>query len=227
MTTSQSAQSTRDSLSAKPLQIDVWGDLACPFCYIGKSRLDKAIASSLYPDAVTVRHHSYELDPDMPYEPRPNLEMVAAKYGMSLAQAEQMEDQVVALAHREGLPFTADRVVANSFDVHRVLQLAGTVDLDDRLLGVLQQALFSGQANTYDHKVLTEAASQLGIPRSRVEEVLASDEFADPVRADESEARRIGVTGVPFTVFGGRIAISGAASIEDFARAVDQAWSDK
>jgi hypothetical protein len=104
MTTSQSAQATRESSSAKQLQIDVWGDLACPFCYIGKSRLDKAIASSLHPEAITVRHHSYELDPEMPYEPRPNLEIVAAKYGMSLAQAERMEDQVVALAHREGLP---------------------------------------------------------------------------------------------------------------------------
>ncbi len=227
MTNSQSAEATRKSTSARQLLIDVWGDLACPFCYIGKNRLDQAIASSRHADAITVRHRAYELDPDMPQEPRPNLGTIAAKYGKSLAEAERMEDQVVALAHREGLPFTADRVVANSFDVHRVLHLAGTVGLDDQLLGLLQRTLFSGQGNIYDHKVLTEAASQLGIPRSRVEEVLASDEYADAVHADESAARRLGITGVPFTVFGGQIAISGAASIEDFARAIDQARSDK
>lgn len=227
MTSSQSAQATRESPSSKQLQIDVWGDLACPYCYIGKNRLDQAIASSLYADAITVRHHSYELYPEMSHEPRSNLEVVAAKYGMSLAQAEQMEGQIVALAHREGLPYTAVRVVANSFDVHRVLQLAGTVGLDDQLLGVLQQTLFSGQGNPYDHKVLTETATQLGIPQSLVEAVLASDEFADAVRADEREARRLGVTGIPFTVFAGRIALSGAASIKDFAKAIDQSWSDE
>jgi predicted DsbA family dithiol-disulfide isomerase len=227
MTISTSSQSTNESPQAKQFRIDVWGDLACPFCYIGKNRLDQAIASSPHADAIIVRHRSYELDPGISYKPRPNLEVVAAKYGMSLAQAERMEDKVAAIAHGDGLPFTADRVVANSFDVHRVLHLAGTVGVADELLGVLQRALFSGQANVYDHAVVTEAASQLGIPRSRVEEVLASDEYADAVRADEEEARRLGITGVPFTVFGERIAVSGSTSIEDFAKAIEQVWRNK
>jgi predicted DsbA family dithiol-disulfide isomerase len=227
MTISSPQQSTAETSAEKKLQIDVWSDLACPFCYIGKNRLDQAIASSPYAGAITVRIRSYELDPDLSCKPVPNLQALAAKYGMSLAQAERMEDKVAALAHADGLPFTADRPVANGFDVHRVLHLASTFGLDDELLGVLQQTLFSGQANSYDHAVLTAAASQLGIPRRRVEEVLASDEYADDVRDDEAEARRLGVTGIPFTVFDGRIAIPGAASIEDFATAIQQAWSNE
>jgi predicted DsbA family dithiol-disulfide isomerase len=226
MTISSPQQATAETSAEKKLQIDVWSDLACPFCYIGKNRLDRAIASSPYAGDITVRIRSYELDPDLSHKPVRNLQVLAAKYGMSLAQAERMEDKVVALAHADGLPFTAERPVANSFDVHRVLHLASTFGLDDELLGVLQQTLFSGQANSYDHAVLTEAASQLGIPRRRVEEVLASDEYTDDVRHDEAEARRIGVTGIPFSVFDGRVAIPGAASIEDFAEAIRQAWSN-
>jgi predicted DsbA family dithiol-disulfide isomerase len=226
MTISSTRQSAAET-SAEELQIDVWSDLACPFCYIGKNRLDRAIASSPHAEAITVRVRSYELDPGMSDEATPNLELVAAKYLMSPAQAKRMEDKVAAIAYRDGLPYAADRVAANSFDVHRVLHLAGTVGLDDQLLGVLQRTLFSGQANAYDHAVLIEAASRLGIPRRRVEEVLASDEYADAVRADEAEARRLGVTGIPFIVFDGRIAIPGAASIEDFTEAIQQARSNK
>jgi predicted DsbA family dithiol-disulfide isomerase len=227
MTISSPQRSSAETSAEKKLQIDVWSDLACPFCYIGKNRLDRAIASSPHAEAIIVRVRSYELDPGMSDEATPNLELVAAKYGLSQAQAERMEDKVAAIAHRDGLPFTAERVAANSFDVHRVLHLGGTVGLDDQLLGVLQRTMFSGQANSYDHAVLVEAASQLGIPRRRVEEVLASDEYADDVRDDEAEARRLGVTGIPFTVFDGRIAIPGAASIEDFAKAIQQAWGNQ
>ena len=227
MTISSPQRSTAEPSAEKMLQIDVWSDLACPFCYIGKNRLDRAIASSPHAEAIIVRVRSYELDPGMSDAATPNLELVAAKYGLSPAEAERMEDKVAAIAHRDGLPFTADRVAANSFNVHRVLHLAGTVGLDDQLLGVLQRTMFSGQANSYDPAVLIEAASQLGIPRRRVEEVLASDEFADDVRDDEAEARRLGVTGIPFTVFDGLIAIPGAASIEDFANAIQLARSNK
>jgi predicted DsbA family dithiol-disulfide isomerase len=205
----------------------VWSDLACPWCYIGKNRLDQAIASSPHAKAITVKVHSFELDPDMSHEAKPTLDVLAANYGLSLPQAERMENKIAAIAHQDGLPLTVDRVLANSFDVHRVLHLAGTVGLADQLLGVLQRALFSGRANVYDHAILTEAASQFGILRSRVEEVLSSNEYADAVRADEKEAKTLGVTGVPFTVFDGRVAIPGATSIEGFSNAINRAWSDK
>jgi predicted DsbA family dithiol-disulfide isomerase len=225
MSASRPAQPAGESPAVRQLQIDVWGDLACPWCYVGKNRLDRAIVSSPHAGAITVMVRSFELDPTMSRDVKPNLEMLGAKYGVSLAQARAIEDKAVAIAQREGLPFAVDRVVANSFDVHRVLHLAGTLGLADQLLDVLQRTLFSGQANAYDHTVIADAASRLGIPRHRVEEVLASSEYADAVRADEAEARRLGVTGVPFAVFGGRTAIPGAASAEGYAKAIEEAWS--
>ena len=225
MSASRPARPAGESPAVRQLQIDVWGDLACPWCYVGKSRLGKAIASSPHAGAITVVPRSFELDPTMSHDVRPNLEMLGAKYGVSPAQARAIEDKAVALAKREGLPFAVDRVVANSFDVHRVLHLAGTLGLGDQLLDVLQRTLFGGQANAFDHTVIADAASRLGIPRHRVEEVLASNEYGDAVRADEAEARRLGVTGVPFAVFGGRTAIPGAASAEGYAKAIEEAWS--
>jgi predicted DsbA family dithiol-disulfide isomerase len=226
MTVSSPHQPSAEASAGNTLRIDVWSDLACPWCYIGKHRLDQAIASAPRPEAITVRVHSFELDPQMSGEPTPNIEVVAAKYGLSRAEAERMEDKVIAVAHHDGLPFTADRVLANSFDVHRVLHLAGTFGLADELLGVLQRILFSGQDNVYDHGVLIETASRLGVPRGRVDEVLSSDEFADAVRDDEAEARRLGVTGIPFTVIDGRLAIPGVTSVAGFADAIQQAQSN-
>ena len=227
MTTSSRTQTTAKAPTGKRLQIDVWGDLACPWCYIGKNRLDQAIAASPHAEAITVQVHAFELDPDMSYQAKPNLELLRAKYNVSPADALRMENKVAAIAHREGLPYTGDRVLANSFDVHRVLHLAGTVGLADQLLGVLQRELFSGHANVYDHAVLTDAATHLGISRSRVEEVLSGNEYADAVRADETEARELGITGVPFAVFDGRIAIPGAAGLDGYTNAINRAWSDK
>jgi predicted DsbA family dithiol-disulfide isomerase len=227
MTTSPPAQTTPGASTGKRLQIDAWGDLNCPWCYIGKNRLDQAIASSPHAEAITVKVRSFELDPHMPHEAKPNLELLAAKYGLSPADARRMENKVAAIAHRDGLPFSLDRVVASSFDVHRVLHLAGATGLADRLLGDLQRTMFSGRVNVYDHTVLADIASRLGIPRIRVEEVLSSDEYADAVRADERQARDLGITGVPFTVFDGRIAIPGSTDIKGYTNAINQAWSSQ
>lgn len=227
MTTSPRTRTTAKASTDKQFQIDVWSDLACPWCYIGKNRLDQAIAASPHAKAITVKVRSFELDPDMSPEAKPNLDLLAAKYGLSPADALRMENKVAAIAHREGLPYTGDRVLANSFDVHRVLHLAGTVGLADQMFGVLQRELFSGHANVYDHAVLADAATHLGISRSRVEEVLSSNEYADAVRSDEAEARELGITGVPFAVFDGRIAIPGSTDLDGYTNAINRAWSDK
>ncbi|MGC4932761.1 DsbA family oxidoreductase [Gordonia sp. DT30] len=225
MTRSTPTQTSAAAPQGKRLQIDVWGDLACPWCYIGKNRLDQAIGSSPYAEAITVKVRSFELDPGMPAESKPNLELLRAKYGLSPTEAMGMEEKVAAIAHHEGLPYTGDRVLSNSFDVHRVLHLADTFGLAGELLGDLQRALFSGRADVYDHIVLADHADRLGIPRSRVEAVLSGDEFADTVRADETEARELGITGVPFTVFDGRIAVAGSTDSDGYAEAINRAWS--
>jgi predicted DsbA family dithiol-disulfide isomerase len=225
MTTSP--RTTVRTSTDRQLQIDVWGDLACPWCYLSKNRLDQAIAASPHAEAITIKIHSFELDPKMSQEAKPNLELLAAKYGLSPADALRMENKVAAIAHQDGLPYTGDRVLANSFNVHRVLHLADTVGLADQLLGVLQRELFSGRANVYDHVVLTDTATHLGIPRSRVEAVLSSNEYADAVRADKTQARELGITGVPFAVFDGRIAIPGSTDLYGYTNAINRAWGDK
>lgn len=229
MTTASTRLPTETSLvsAGMHLRIDVWTDVECPWCYIGKHRLDEAIAASPHAAAITVKLHSYQLDPDLSDQPIPNVDLVAAKYRLPQAEAARIDGKVAAIAHREGLPFVADRVLANSFDLHRVLYLADRTGLAYELLGVLQRTLFSGEANIFDHTVLAKIASQVGIPPTRVEHVLESDEYADAVRADLTQARELGITAIPYTVFGGRLAIAGSTSVDGFADAIQKAWDNK
>jgi predicted DsbA family dithiol-disulfide isomerase len=226
-TTSPGPGAAAGTVADRQLRIDMWSDLSCPWCYLGKHRLEKAIGSSRHAGSIKLVTRSFELDPGISGEPVPILEVVAAKMGMPPVQAERLEAQMATLVEGEGLPYTSDRMHANSFDAHRVLHLAADHDLGEALLSVLQRELFSGRANVYDHAVLVSAAAGLGIPRARVEEVLAGGEYADAVRRDEEDARQLGVTGVPFTVLDGRFAISGAATVDGYAKAIEQAWGDQ
>lgn len=207
------------------LRIDVWGDIGCPWCYIGKKRMEKAIADSPHASAIEVVHHSYELAPGISHEPVKVPVFVAQKLGVSVTQAVQMENQVATVAHAEGLEYVADRVQANTFDAHRVLHLAAEYGLDGQLMTLLQRELFSGRANVYAHSFLIDAAASLGIDRERVRAVLDGDHYADAVRKDIDDAARLGVTGVPFAVIGGRFGIPGAGSVDTYAKAIEQAWA--
>jgi predicted DsbA family dithiol-disulfide isomerase len=207
----------------KELRIDVWGDIVCPWCYIGQHRLSRAIASSPDAGAISVVPRSFELDPRSSSETVPTLVMLAQKFGVPASQAERIEGQMVALAHGEGLEYSPNRLNANTFDVHRLVQLAADHSLANDLLDLLQRELFSGRANVFDHVFLAGVAAQLGIPRQRAEDVLDGDEYADAVRSDEHDARALGITGVPFTLIDGRLAIAGAGSVEDYRRAIGEA----
>jgi predicted DsbA family dithiol-disulfide isomerase len=204
--------------------IEVWSDISCPWCYLGKHRLEQAIAGSPHAGSIDLVFHSFELDPTASTQPQPLLDMLAAKMGVSPDDARAMDDRVGGMARAEGMPYTSDRVVANSFDLHRVVQLAETLGKGTELLTGLYRDLFSGTADVYEHKYLVEAAAGLGIPAERVTEVLESDEFAEDVRRDIATAAQLGVRGVPFTVLDKRYGIPGATSVEGFAGAIEQAW---
>jgi predicted DsbA family dithiol-disulfide isomerase len=212
------------AVTGERMLVEVWSDISCPWCYLGKHRLEQAIAESPHAGSIDLAFHSFELDPTASTEPRPLLEMLAAKMGVGPEQAAEMDDRVGAMARAEGLPYTSDRVVANSFDLHRVVHLADQTAQGAALLTVLYRDLFGGTANVYDHGYLADAAAGLGIDRDRVVEVLAGDEFADDVRRDIATAAQLGVRGVPFTVLGKRYGIPGATSVEGFAGALAQAW---
>jgi predicted DsbA family dithiol-disulfide isomerase len=208
---------------SRPLRIDVWSDIGCPWCYLGKHRLEQAIAATGDPDTIRVTYRSFELDPTASADPVPVLDMLAAKLGVPPEQAESMESQVAGLARAEGLEYTSKRMHAGSFDMHRVLHLAGAQDQAAEVLGALQRELFSGRANIYDPAELADVASGAGLGRPAVEQVLASEDYAGEVRQDEALAQQIGITGVPFAVLGGRLAVPGAVSVDSYQQAIAQA----
>jgi predicted DsbA family dithiol-disulfide isomerase len=205
-----------------PVVIELWSDLGCPWCYLGKHRLEAAIARR--PDAgrFQVRLRSYELDPDADAEPEPILDHLARKYGGAPQQVQAMEARVQALAAADGLPYSTARGTANTFDVHRLQHYAADQGLGTALFGAVQDGYFAGTLNPFDTDQLVAAAVAAGLDADGVRGVLAGDDFAEAVRADEDEGRALGVTGVPFTVFGRRYATAGAQSVEGYAEVLRQ-----
>ncbi len=209
------------------MRVDIWSDVVCPWCYVGKARFEKALSAFAHRDDVEVVYHSFELDPSYPRDKRgeTNLQMLSEKYGMAPAQARQADGQVGGLARAEGLGFEAERPVGNTFDLHRVLHLGLAEGVQQKLLDAINEAYFAKARQVFDHEVITEVATGAGLDPVAVGEVLAGDGYADEVRQDEVQASEIGISGVPFFVFDMALGVSGAQPTELFARALDQAWN--
>ena len=210
--------------SGMPLRIDVWSDLACPWCYIGKRRLEAALATAAPPGGVEVVWRSFELDPAAPPVRTDGLtqaQRLAAKYRRTPAEAEAMIANVTRLAAAEGLTFRIDQQIAgNTFDAHRVLHLAAAHGRQDAVGERLFRAYFTEGRALGDRATLVELAADAGLPAAEVEAALAGDAHAADVRADERLARELGISGVPFFVLDGRVGVSGAQPAEVLARAI-------
>jgi predicted DsbA family dithiol-disulfide isomerase len=210
------------------MRVDIWSDVICPWCYVGKARFEKALDSFAHRDEVEVIYHSFELDPSSPRGQREsNLTMLSKKFGKSPAEALALDDQVGSLARAEGLGFDSGRPVGNTFDVHRVLHLGLDRGVQQALLGAVNEAYFAQARDVFDRDVLTEVAAGAGLNADEVGKVLDGDAYADEVRQDESQARQIGISGVPFFVFDMALGASGAQPTELFASALNQAWDRK
>jgi predicted DsbA family dithiol-disulfide isomerase len=210
------------------MRVDIWSDVICPWCYVGKVRFEKALDSFAHRDEVEVIYHSFELDPSSPRGQREsNLTMLSTKFGKSPAEALALDDQVGSLARAEGLGFDSGRPVGNTFDVHRVLHLGLDRGVQQALLGAVNEAYFAQARDVFDRDVLTEVAVGAGLNADEVGKVLDGDAYADEVRQDESQARQIGISGVPFFVFDMALGASGAQPAELFASALNQAWDRK
>jgi predicted DsbA family dithiol-disulfide isomerase len=210
------------------MRVDIWSDVICPWCYVGKARFEKALDSFAHRDEVEVIYHSFELDPSSPRGQREsNLTMLSKKFGKSPAEALALDDQVGSLARAEGLGFDSERPVGNTFDVHRVLRLGLDRGVQQALLGAVNEAYFAQARDVFDRDVLTEVAVGAGLSADEVGKVLDGDAYADEVRQDESQARQIGISGVPFFVFDMALGASGAQPAELFASALNQAWDRK
>ncbi len=203
------------------MRVDIWSDVVCPWCYLGKARFEKALAGFDGRDEVEVAYHAFELDPTWPPgQTMPIQEMLATKYRLAPAEAEAAEGQIAGLARAEGLPFNPERPLGNTFDVHRVLQLGHDQGFQHRLLDAIYRAYFGDAADIFDPDVLGPIAATAGLDPEDVRQVLSSDDYAEQVRADEQQAQQIGIRGVPFFVLDGRVGVSGAQSTQTFTEAL-------
>ncbi|MCW1093273.1 MULTISPECIES: DsbA family oxidoreductase [Streptomyces] len=213
------------------MRVEIWSDIACPWCYVGKARFEKALAAFPHRDGVEVVHRSFELDPGRAKDDvQPVLTMLTAKYGMSQAQAQAGEDNLGAQAAAEGLDYrTRDRDHGSTFDMHRLLHLAKERGRHEALLDAFYRGNFADERSVFnDDARLVELAVGAGLDAEEVRAVLADpDAYADAVRADEREAAQLGATGVPFFVLDRAYGVSGAQPAEVFTRALTQAWGER
>jgi predicted DsbA family dithiol-disulfide isomerase len=211
-----------------PLLVDIWSDAVCPWCYIGKRRFEAALARFEHRDDVQVTWHSFELDPSAPRiaEGRP-AERLAAKYGMTVQEAEQRQAEVSALAAQEGLSYDlAEARSGNTFDAHRLIHLGAEQGLGDQVAERLMSAYFGERAPIGDPATLERLAVEAGLAAGEVRELLAGDRLADAVRADEEAAARLGIRGVPFFVLGRQYGLSGAQPADIILQALRQTWDE-
>lgn len=210
------------------INITIWSDFACPYCYIGETRLEKAIEELGMTDKVKIDYRAFELDPTAPKEVTgPTSERFARKYRLTLPQAMQQIEQISSLGRELGIDFKyADTLYSNTFDAHRLMKLAENkydYAIVQRLNQLLFDAYFTKNLVLADHAVLLSVATEAGLEKEEVSRLLDSDMYADDVRFDEREAQMRGIHGVPYMVFNGDFAVPGAMSVDGMKSALERA----
>ena len=210
------------------VQVEIWSDVVCPWCYIGKRKFEAALASFAHRDEVTVEWRSYELDPGAPVRrDLPMVELLQKKYSMTEEQARAANDRVTAAAAGVGLEYHLDQAASgNTFDAHRLIHLAAAHGRGDAMKERLMAAYFTEGAAIGETATLERLAADVGLDAGAVHSTLAGDAYADAVRHDERQAVDLGVNGVPFFVVDRTYGISGAQEPEVILGALERAWSD-
>jgi predicted DsbA family dithiol-disulfide isomerase len=210
------------------MKIEIWSDVMCPFCYIGKRKFETALAQFPHNEEVDVVWKSFQLNPYLVTDPSKNTtEHLAESKGWTLDYAKGMTNHVTQVAQQVGLHFDFDKaVVANSFDAHRFSAFAKTKGLQDAAEEALFKAYFTEGKNTADHAVLLQLGEKIGLNTTEIKEVLDSDAFSDDVKRDIFEAQELGIRGVPFFVLNEKYAISGAQDSTVFLQALTQTYKE-
>ena len=216
-------------MASKILDVQIWSDIACPWCYVGKKRFEAALQAFPDRDSVKVTWRSFELDPLAPREPTsqvPYARRLATKYGSSEAQAQAMINNMMSVAAKEGVQMDFVGIQpGNTFDAHRLLHFAHVQGRQHELKEQLFRAYLCEGKSVAARDVLLEAARNVGLDEEQALSVLATDAYADAVRADETSARQYGISGVPF--FGiGRYGVSGAQASEGILSVLRKAWEE-
>jgi predicted DsbA family dithiol-disulfide isomerase len=208
------------------MRIDIWSDIVCPWCYLGKRRFERALESFDDRAGVEIVHRSFQLDPTRPKGQTQNRrEMLMSKYHLSAAQVETMDARMEQTAAADGLEYHlgGGGVTGNTFDAHRVLHLAAERGRQDAALERLYRAYFTEGRSLFDDDSLAALAVESGLDAAEVGRVLAGDDYAAAVAADVREAHALGANGVPFFVFDNRFGVSGAQAIDVFAQVLTRA----
>ncbi len=207
--------------------VEIWSDVACPWCYLGKRRFEKALENFEHKPDVELRWRSFELDPGAPAvrEGDP-VQRLADKYGMSRSEAVAANDRLTGLATAEGLTYHLDRLRSgNTFDAHRLLHLAADKGVQDDVKERFLRGYFTDTQPIGDREALIKLAVDGGLDEQEARDVLGCDRYADAVHADEAQATAYGITGVPFFVIDGKYGVSGAQSSDVLLQALRQGWA--
>ena len=212
------------------MKIEIWSDIMCPFCYIGKRHFEAALKNSPNKQHIEIEWHSFQLDPTIPstFEKRENVyEYLAKRKGISYEQSENMHVRIIQMAKDARLTYNFDKaIVANSFDAHKLIQLAKTKGLGDEAEERLFLAYFTQGKDFGNHSTLVELGKEIGLTETEITLALESDEFAYKVKQDIQEAQTIGVKGVPFFVFNRKYAVSGAQPISVFEETLEKSFNE-
>ena len=210
------------------MKIDIWSDVVCPFCYVGKRRLENALAQFAHRDEVEVVWHSFELTPE--FQPIPGQSVyasLAAKKGVSVAEGKAMSDHMAQVAQEVGLDFNFERTIpANTFQAHQLIHFAAAKGVQDRTKERLFYAYYTEGQNIGDPNTLAQLAAEIGLDADEARAALAAGTYAEAVRLDEYHAQQINVRGVPFYVFEDKYAVSGAQPSELFAEVLEKVWEE-
>jgi len=211
------------------MKIELWSDFACPFCYIGKTRFDSALAKFKHKDKVEVIYKAYQLNPNAPLKMEGSASEAFAKgHRLTVEQAEKKFEMFVTNAKTVGLEYNYDIIqMTNSFDAHRVAKWARQFNKEADVTNLLMKAYFTDGKNIADHQTLGELVSELELDGKELEKVLKTDDYKDTVNAEIKEAREVGVQGVPFFVLNRKYGISGAQPEDYFSQALNQLWEEE
>ena len=212
------------------MKVEIWSDIMCPFCYIGKRHFEAALKQFAHASEIKVEWHSFQLDPEIPkqgVEGKNVYEYLAQRKGMSIEQSVKMHEGVVNMAKAAGLDYHFEKaVVANSFDAHKLIQLAKTKNLGDAAEERLFSAYFTEGKNFGKHQTLIELGKEIGLQENDIKQALNSDDFARRVNEDIQEAAQLGIRGVPFFVFNRKYGVSGAQPVDVFVKTLEQSFSE-
>jgi predicted DsbA family dithiol-disulfide isomerase len=207
------------------VRIEIWSDVVCPWCYIGKRNLDAALDGFDHRDDTEVVFRSFQLDPSAPAQPTPAVDYLSQRYGGGREQALSMMRQVTTVAAQAGLDYhLEDSLTGQTLDAHRILHLASEFDAQPAMVERIFAGHFSEKRSVFDHESLVELGVEAGVPADRVREVLAGSQYHDAVAQDIAQAQVYGITAVPFFVFDQTYGVSGAQPPEVMAGVLNKAW---